>query len=97
MRTRRVPLRTCLACGQKLLQRDLVRLVCTAEGRVEINSRGDKAGRGAYLCPRQECWKRGMGKGLLDRALRTTVSSDTKKQLKVQYMKQQGFADGKEA
>ena len=97
MRTRRVPLRTCLACGQKLPQRDLVRLVRTAEGRVEINSRGDKAGRGAYLCPRQECWERGMGKGLLDRALRTTVSSDTKKQLKVQYMKQQGFADGKEA
>ena len=45
MRTRRVPLRTCLACGQKLLQRDLVRLVRTAEGRVEINAKGNKAGQ----------------------------------------------------
>ena len=96
MRTRRAPLRTCLACGQKLPQRDLVRLVRTAEGRVEINSSGDKAGRGAYLCPSQECWERGMGKGLLGRALRTTVSSDTTERLKVQHMKQQGFADGKE-
>jgi uncharacterized protein len=43
-------MRTCIGTGAKFAKRDLVRLVMSAEGRVEIDETGKRAGsRGAYV------------------------------------------------
>ena len=97
MRTKRVPVRTCLSCGEKQPQRDLVRFVRTPEGRIEIDFKGHKPGRGAYLCRKEGCWTRGMEKGVLDRVLRTAISSNARDGLQTQYMKWQEIAAGNEA
>ena len=97
VRTRHVPIRTCLACGQKLPQRKLVRIVRTLEGNVEIDFKGRRVGRGAYLCTEVECWQKVLRKGDLDRALRTSVSLEAKEGLKAQYTEWQELAIGKEA
>ena len=73
MRTRYVPLRTCLACGVKQPQRQLVRIVRTSPERVEIDFKRVKHGRGSYLCHSRECWQRVWDKGLLERAFRAAV------------------------
>jgi len=54
-----VPQRTCIACGQVTGKRQLIRLVRTAESRVEVDPSGKSAGRGMYLCPVPECWETG--------------------------------------
>jgi predicted RNA-binding protein YlxR (DUF448 family) len=41
---------------------------------VEVDPTGKKSGRGAYLCPRPECWEEALKKDRLARALRTTLS-----------------------
>ena len=64
---------------------------------MEIDFKGRMSGRGAYICRKEECWKRGMEKGVLDRVLRTAISSDAKEDLRTQYMKWQGIAAGNEA
>ncbi len=56
---KRVPMRTCIACRAVKPKEELVRLVCSPEGLVEIDTTGKKPGRGAYLCGRLECWERG--------------------------------------
>jgi predicted RNA-binding protein YlxR (DUF448 family) len=55
----------------------LVRVVRTAEGGVEVDKTGRKAGRGAYLCPAQECWRLAKARKSLDQALAITVSAET--------------------
>lgn len=72
-----VPQRTCIACHQTKPKRELVRLVHTPNGDIEIDQRGKKEGRGAYLCPARECWEQTLGKdrrNRMARALRTGLT-----------------------
>ena len=70
MRTRDVPLRTCVACRTKTEKRRLVRIVRRADGAVVPDASGKAPGRGAYLCPRLACWKAGLSRARLSRALK---------------------------
>lgn len=63
-----------MACRQTKAKRELVRVVVTSDGSVEVDFSGKKAGRGAYLCPRRECWELGIKKNRLGYALRTKIS-----------------------
>lgn len=69
----RVPQRTCVNCRETAAKRGLVRLVRTPEGTVEIDETGKKAGRGAYLCRRFECWQEALKKERLAKALRVRL------------------------
>lgn len=77
-RRRHIPQRTCIACGETKEKRELIRLVRTSDGIVEVDPIGKKTGRGAYLCPRQECWEAGLKKNRLERALRTKLSLESR-------------------
>lgn len=79
-----VPQRTCVACRRTTTKRELVRIVRTPEGTVEVDPTGKRSGRGAYLCPTPDCWRLALQKGRLDRALKTSVSASDKEAL-LQY------------
>ena len=70
-----------MACRKVRPKRELVRLVRIADGSIEVDSTGKKAGRGAYLCPVRECWENGLKKGRLEYALRASMSQDNRDQL----------------
>jgi predicted RNA-binding protein YlxR (DUF448 family) len=78
---KRLPQRTCVACGTVGPKRQLIRLVRVPGGGVEVDPGGKKAGRGAYLCPAAECWQAGLKKGRLEHALRITLTPDNREQL----------------
>ncbi len=80
-RPRRVPQRTCVACRSTSGKRDLVRIVRTPDGAVEVDMTGKKAGRGAYLCANPACWAEALKKGRLDSALRVKLSTDDRLRL----------------
>jgi uncharacterized protein len=84
MRPRHIPQRTCVACRRTSAKRELVRIVRTPEGGVEVDPTGKRSGRGAYLCPTPDCWRLAVQKGRLDRALKTSVSARDKEAL-LQY------------
>lgn len=71
-----VPERTCVACRTARPKRHLVRVVRTAEGGVDVDKTGRRNGRGAYLCPAQECWRLAKARKSLDQALAVTVGQD---------------------
>ncbi len=71
-----VPQRTCVACRQVLAKRQLVRIVRTPSGRVELDATGKGAGRGAYLCPRRSCWEEAVRRRRLQRALKTPLAEE---------------------
>jgi len=70
-----------VACRQVRAKRELVRLVCVSEGGVEVDTSGKRAGRGAYLCKKLECWKVGLKGSRLEYALRTTIAPENREQL----------------
>jgi predicted RNA-binding protein YlxR (DUF448 family) len=84
--SKHLPQRTCVACRAVRDKRELVRLVRVNDSAVEVDDGGKKAGRGAYLCRRQDCWREGLKGGRLERALHTTLSHENREQL-VEYGK----------
>jgi len=73
--------RTCLGCRQVKAKRELLRIVRTPDGNIEIDITGRKAGRGSYLCPNLECWEAGLKGNKLNYALHTSLSKDGREQL----------------
>jgi predicted RNA-binding protein YlxR (DUF448 family) len=75
-RPRHVPQRTCAACRAVRPKRELLRVVRTPQGHVELDATGKKAGRGTYLCARRECWDAGLRKGRLEHEFALTLSPE---------------------
>jgi len=67
---KQVKQRTCIACRRVRDKGDLLRLVRTPAGSIEIDPRGRKEGRGAYLCRDLACWVNGLKGDRLEHALR---------------------------
>jgi uncharacterized protein len=71
-----VPIRTCVACRDSKPKRELVRVVRVSPELVQVDRTGKKNGRGAYLCPAQECWHLAQRKRALNHALEMAVSEE---------------------
>jgi predicted RNA-binding protein YlxR (DUF448 family) len=75
------PLRTCTVCRQIKGKKELVRIVRTPEGKIEIDVTGKKEGRGAYLCRQQACWDK-LAKGKqLENAFKSGINKNEVEQL----------------
>ena len=57
MKTRKIPMRMCLGCQQMKPKKELLRIVRTPEGTVEVDPTGKKNGRGAYVCSDPACFR----------------------------------------
>ena len=77
-KTRHIPERRCVTCGQKFPKGDLIRIVRTPQGTVSVDITGKSAGRGAYICTNSDCWGKGLAKGNLDRSLAVTLSAEAR-------------------
>ena len=80
-RARRQPQRTCIACQQTSGKRELVRIVRTPDGHVQIDETGKRAGRGAYLCRRRACWIKALERRAIGRALKIQLSEADRRQI----------------
>jgi predicted RNA-binding protein YlxR (DUF448 family) len=72
-KTRKVPQRQCVACGQTRGKRELVRVVRTPSGEVRVDPTGKLSGRGAYVCPEAGCMDRAVREGRLAGVLERPV------------------------
>lgn len=74
LRPRRVPQRTCVACRRVEGKRQLVRVVRTTTGGVEVDPTGKRNGRGAYLHADPSCWDAALKRKALQHALKTELT-----------------------
>lgn len=58
MKTKKIPMRMCVGCGEMKPKKELIRIVTDSEGNVSVDPTGKKAGRGAYICKSSECLKK---------------------------------------
>ena len=53
---KKIPMRQCLGCNEHKPKREMIRVVRTPEGEIELDFVGKKSGRGAYICPKKTCF-----------------------------------------
>jgi len=70
---KRIPLRQCLGCREMKPKRELIRAVRSPEGEITLDFHGKKPGRGAYLCPSAECFRKARKAKALERTLSTQI------------------------
>ncbi len=76
MKTKKIPMRTCVVTKEKLEKKELIRIVRNNEGKVFIDETGKQNGRGAYLKKDAEVIKKAQKNKILDRILETTIPDE---------------------
>ena len=76
MKTRKIPLRTCVVTGEKLDKRDLLRVVKNKEVEVKVDLTGKMNGRGAYIKRDLAVLEMAIKKKSLERKLECNISDE---------------------
>ena len=73
---KKIPQRQCMGCRERRAKRELIRVVRTPAGSVNLDFGGKMNGRGAYLCPNMECLKKAIRSKSLERSLEVEIPED---------------------
>ena len=76
LKPRKIPLRQCAGCREKKPKKELIRVVRSPEGTVDLDKTGKAPGRGAYVCLDADCLKKAQKSKAIERALEVSVSAD---------------------
>lgn len=73
---RKVPLRKCVATGEMLPKKSMLRIVRSKEGEVSVDVTGKKSGRGAYISKSLEAVDIARKKNILERQLEVKIPDE---------------------
>ena len=76
MKTKKIPMRMCLGCGEMKPKRELIRVVKSNEGDISLDLTGKKSGRGAYICKSVECFEKARKARKFERSFSCMISED---------------------
>lgn len=84
IKQKKIPIRTCLGCGEPKEKRALIRIVRTPEGDILVDPTGKKSGRGAYICHSVDCLRAARKAHRLERAFETAIPPEIYEKLEAQ-------------
>ena len=73
---KKIPQRQCMGCRERKEKRQMIRVVRTPEGAVNLDFSGKMNGRGAYISPNPDCLKKALRSKALDRSLEVTIPQE---------------------
>ncbi len=76
MKTRKIPLRTCVVTKENLPKKDLLRIVRNKEGEVKVDETGKLNGRGAYIKKDMDVLDKAIKSKILERKLECEIKED---------------------
>lgn len=76
MKTKKIPMRMCLGCGEMKPKRELIRVAKSKEGDISLDLTGKKSGRGAYICKSVECFEKARKARKFERSFSCMISED---------------------
>lgn len=76
MNKKPLPQRMCVGCREMKDKRELIRVVKTPEGEITIDPKGKMNGRGAYLCPNEDCLQKAVKSKGLERAFKQQITAE---------------------
>lgn len=84
---KKIPTRLCIGCQEQHPKKELVRIVRSPEGEFSVDLTGKKAGRGAYICNKKECFEKAVKEHRFDRSFKCTVDKNIFDELSEQLFK----------
>ncbi len=75
-------MRKCTGCQEMKPKKELIRVVKSPEGDFSLDFTGKKQGRGAYICPDEECLEKAHKSKGLERSFKEKVPSEVYDELK---------------
>ena len=82
MKVKKVPLRSCVITKEQLPKQELLRIVRTPYGEVQVDETGKLNGRGAYIKKDIEVLEQAKKTGLLDKRLECTISDEVYEEIR---------------
>lgn len=82
MKTKKVPLRKCIACGESKPKKELIRIVKNNENEVNVDLTGKLNGRGAYICANVTCFEIAYKSKKIARSLQIEITDEIYNKLK---------------
>ncbi len=79
---KKIPQRTCMGCNEKKNKNELIRVVKSSDGKINIDKTGKMPGRGAYICERKECLEKAIKTKRLERAFETKIEEEIYEKLR---------------
>ena len=73
---KKIPERKCVGCNERKPKNELVRVLRTPEGEIQIDRTGKKSGRGAYLCRSTACFAKAIKARRLQTALECEIQDN---------------------
>ena len=89
---KKIPMRTCVVTKEKLEKRDLIRVVRTPVGEVEIDLTGKMNGRGAYIKKDINVIEKAKKTKILERHLEVSVPDSVYEELE-NYVRGERYDD----
>jgi len=77
-----IPVRTCIGCKCKKPKKEMIRIIRTPDGKIEIDKTGKKSGRGAYLCGNVKCLDIAFRENSLNKSLKQDIPPQTLEDLR---------------
>ena len=81
MKTKKTPVRMCIACREGRPKKELVRIIASDDG-LSVDETGKAHGRGAYLCPDVACLDKAKKIKAFDRTLGTALDEQSYNSIK---------------
>lgn len=76
MKTRKIPMRMCVGCGEMKPKKELIRIVKSKEGEISLDLTGKKSGRGAYICGNLKCFQKARKSRRIEKSFSCQISDD---------------------
>lgn len=76
MKTKKIPMRTCVISKEKLPKQELLRIVRTPEGKVVIDETGRTNGHGAYVKKDINAINKARTSKILERIMETKIDDE---------------------
>lgn len=76
MVNKKKPARTCMACNEQKEKNELLRIVKSKDGIIDVDLTGKKSGRGAYICKNEACLDKIIKSKRLERVFELEISKE---------------------
>ncbi len=73
---KQIPVRQCIGCREMKPKKQMVRIIRTPVNEICLDKTGKLNGRGAYLCPNVECYRKAVRSKAIERALKVEIPDD---------------------
>ncbi|HIU79914.1 MAG TPA: YlxR family protein [Candidatus Coproplasma excrementipullorum] len=84
-KTKKIPLRQCIACRELKPKKEMLRIVKNKEGAIFLDFSGKAQGRGAYICDDENCIKKLRKQRLINKVFSCEVDESVYAAIEEEY------------